>query len=355
MSVFDRDRSATRIPVSIVTGFLGAGKTTLINRLLGHAEMAGALVIVNEFGAVGLDHLFIESRDNDLVLLSSGCICCTVRGDMELALRDLAARRQAGAIAFDRVLIETTGLADPAPVAALFLNHPMVMHDFRLQAIITVVDAVNGPGQLDAHREAVMQVACADRLIVSKTDLAGPDLGAALERRLAAIAPTAEQIIASHGAVAPAIVFAPVPAVAGRTLPPALAIHPAHCADPACGHPDHGARHDARIRAVAIMHDRPLPWATVNAWLSGVRATWGDALLRLKGLVAVEEEPGPLVVHGVHRTFHPPVALDHWPDDDHRTRLVLIVNGIEPAAIVDSFETVLAEAALAGRSTAQPA
>ena len=344
MSVFDRDKSATRIPVSIVTGFLGAGKTTLINRLLGHAEMAGALVIVNEFGAVGLDHLFIESRDNDLVLLSSGCICCTVRGEMELTLRDLAARLQAGEIAFDRVLVETTGLADPGPVAALFLNHPMVMHDFRLQAVITVVDAVHGLDQLDARPEAMVQAAFADRLIISKTDIAPADTVALLIRRLEAVAPTAERIVANHGAVAPALLFAPVAAAAARVLPPVLAVHPTVCADPACGHPDHGARHDTRIRALSIVHDRPLPWAAVNAWLAGVRATWGDQLLRLKGLVAVEEEPGPLVVHGVHTTFHPPVALDQWPDGDRRTRIVLIVNGVDPAAIVASFEMVQAAA-----------
>ncbi|MDP3545642.1 MAG: GTP-binding protein, partial [Phreatobacter sp.] len=159
MSLFDTDKSAQRTPVTLVTGFLGAGKTTLINRLLAHPGMERSLVIVNEFGTIALDHLFIESRDADLVMLSSGCICCTVRGDLELTLRDMAARRQTGELPpFDRVLIETTGLADPAPIAALFFSNPMVMHDFRLDRIITLVDAVNGSHQLEAQREASAQV-----------------------------------------------------------------------------------------------------------------------------------------------------------------------------------------------------
>ncbi|QCI67116.1 CobW family GTP-binding protein [Phreatobacter stygius] len=345
MSIFDRDKSAERIPVCIVTGFLGAGKTTLINRLLGNPGMKGALVIVNEFGAVGLDHLFIESTDTDLVLLSSGCICCTVRGDLEMALRDIAAKRQAGTIApFDRVLIETTGLADPAPVAALFLNHPMVMHDFRLQAVVTVVDAVNGMRQLDEHAEAMVQAGLSDLLLISKTDIADARDAASLDRRLGQIAPQAKRMVACHGEVAPEIIFAAVPAAPARSLPPPLEAHPGTCADPQCSHPDHGTRHDASIRTICIVHDRPLPWAIVNDWLGLVRSTWGDALLRLKGLVAVTDEPGPLVVHGVHRTFHPPVALDDWPDDDRRTRLVLIVRDVDPGAILASFQAATAEA-----------
>ncbi|WP_439574327.1 CobW family GTP-binding protein [Phreatobacter sp.] len=350
MSLFDPDRSHERTPASLITGFLGAGKTTLLNRLLTHAGMANSLVIVNEFGTVGLDHLFIESRDTDLVLLSSGCICCTVRGDLEATLRDMAARRQSGDMPrFDRVLIETTGLADPAPIASLFLNNPMVMHDFRLQAIVTVVDAVNGLRQLAEQAESAVQVAVADRILVSKPDLADAPGLARLAARLEALAPGVPRTLAVMGEVDPAALFAAghSPRAAALPMEP-LPAHGPDCADPACAHPDHGSRHGARIRQIAIVHDRPLPWDRVNFWLRGLRATWGDGLLRLKGLVAIEEEPGPLVIHGVHTTFHPPVALAAWPDDDHRTRIVLILRDVDPQAVLESFHRVMAEAPAEG-------
>jgi G3E family GTPase len=350
MSLFDRDRSAERTPVCVITGFLGAGKTTLLNRLLADPAMARSLVIVNEFGTVGLDHLFIESRDADLVLLSSGCICCTVRGDLEATLRDMAARRQSGDLPpFDRVLIETTGLADPAPIAALFLNNPMVMHDFRLQAIVTVVDASNGLRQLAEQAETAVQAAVADRIVLSKTDLAAPADMAALSARLEALAPGVPRMLAASGAVDPAALFTVDAAPRAATLGlEALPAHRSDCADPACAHPDHGSRHGAHIRQIAIVHDRPLPWDRVNLWLRGVRATWGDGLLRLKGLVAIEEEAGPLVLHGVHTTLHPPVALAAWPDEDRRTRIVLILRDVDPKAVLDSFHAVMTAQAMPG-------
>ncbi len=327
------------MPVTLVTGFLGAGKTTLINRLLSHPAMERSLVIVNEFGAIGLDHLFIESRDADLVMLSSGCICCTVRGDLEVTLRDMAARRQTGELPpFDRVLIETTGLADPAPIAALFYSHPMVMHDFRLDRIVTLVDAVNGQRQLDAQPEAAAQAAVADVIVLSKTDIASAEEAAALDLRLAHLAPAARRERAVAGAISPDLLFGG-PAHRPIAVPDAdPSPHAAGCADPACSHPDHSSRHGVGIRTLTITHDRPLPWDVVNLWFRGLRATWGDDLLRLKGLVAVEEAAGPLVVHGVHTTFHPPVELADWPDADHRTRIVLILRDVDPAAVVASFQ-----------------
>lgn len=347
MSLFDHDRSNERTPVCLIAGFLGAGKTTLLNRLLADPAMAQTLVIVNEFGTVGLDHLFIESRDNDQILLSSGCICCTIRGDLEATLRDMAARRQSGDLPpFDRVLIETTGLADPAPIAGLFLNNPLVMHDFRLHAIVTVVDAVNGLRQLAEQAETAVQVAVSDRLVVSKADLAEEAGLAALAIRLEALAPGVPRTLSTLAAVDPAVLFAVErePRVAALPIE-GLPLHQSGCDDPACAHPDHGSRHGASIRQLAIVHDGPLPWDRVNRWLRGVRATWGDGLLRLKGLVAVEEETGPLVIHGVHTTFHPPVALPDWPDGDRRTRIVLILRDVDPRAVLESFHQVMGEAA----------
>lgn len=344
MSLFDTDRSSERAPVTLVTGFLGAGKTTLINRLLAQPGMERSLVIVNEFGAIALDHLFIESRDTDLVMLSSGCICCTVRGDLELTLRDMAARRQTGELPpFDRVLIETTGLADPAPIAALFFSHPMVMHDFRLDRIVTLVDAVNGARQLDDQAEATAQVAIADVIVMTKTDIAPAGVAADLDIRLRRLAPGARRERALAGDIPPELLFGGTTHRLAPVEDTAATGHAAGCEDPACGHPEHGSRHGAGIRAVTIVHDRPLPWDRLNYWFRGLRATWADGLLRMKGLVAVEEEPGPLVVHGIHATFHPPVALAEWPDEDRRTRIVLILKGIDPAEVVASFQQAVSQ------------
>ena len=176
MSLFDQDKSAARMPVSLITGFLGSGKTTLLNRVLGDPRMARSLVLVNEFGEVGLDHLFMQSVAGDMVLLQSGCVCCTIQGDLDKTLRDIARRRAKDETPpFDRLLLETTGLADPAPILQLLLNTPMISHDYRLDSVVATVDALNGARQLDEHQEAVKQAAVADRLLISKTDLADID------------------------------------------------------------------------------------------------------------------------------------------------------------------------------------
>ena len=328
MSLFDRDRSAERTPVGVVTGFLGSGKTTLLNRLLADPRMAKSLVLVNEFGEIGLDHLFIESRDGDLVLMKSGCVCCTVRGDLEDTLRGIAARRQRDAIPpFDRVLIETTGLADPAPIAALFLNNPLVAHDYRLDAIVATVDAVHGERQLAEHAESVKQAAIADRLLVTKSDLAAGGTEA-LRARLAALNPGAALHEAVSGAVDPALLFGAGP------------FDPEGCSEKArewlaaerYGVHAHGHHdHDSGIVSVSLVHDAPLDWDRFQRWLGALRMAHADKLLRVKGILDVAGEAGPLVVHGVHDTFHPPVVLARWPDADRRSRLVLILHGLDRA------------------------
>ena len=332
MSLFDRDRSAERTPVGVITGFLGSGKTTLLNRLLGDPRMAKSLVLINEFGEIGLDHLFIESRDGDLVLMKSGCVCCTVRGDLEDTLRDIAARRQREAIPpFDRVLIETTGLADPAPIAALFLNNPLVAHDYRLDAIVATVDAVHGARQLDEHAESVKQAAIADRLLLTKRDLAA-DGADALRARLAALNPGAALHDVANGEVDPALLFGAGPFdpegrsdIARAWL--AAERYDAHAHEH--GHTHHD--HDSEIRSFSLVHDAPLDWDSFQRWLGALRAAHADKLLRVKGILNVAGEAGPLVIHGVHDTFHPPVVLARWPDADRRSRLVLIVRGLARA------------------------
>jgi G3E family GTPase len=337
MSLFDRDRSAERMPVGVITGFLGSGKTTLLNRLLADARMAKSLVLINEFGEIGLDHLFIEARDSDLVLMKSGCVCCTVRGDLEQTLRDIAAKRQRDAMPpFDRVLIETTGLADPAPIAGLFLNHPLVAHDYRLDAIVATVDAVHGARQLDEHAESVKQAAIADRLLVTKRDLAGV-CAEALRARLAALNPGAEVFDVVKGEVDPALLFGAGPFDASGRSEKAREWLAAERYDARARGPHAHHHHDPHIQSFSLVHERPLDWMRFQSWLGALRATAADKLLRVKGILDVAGEAGPLVIHGVHNVFHPPVALERWPDADRRSRLVLIVRDLDRAAVEESW------------------
>jgi G3E family GTPase len=346
MSLFERDRSAERLPVSVITGFLGSGKTTLLNRLLRRPEMATSAVIINEFGEIGLDHLFVEAVDGETVLMQSGCLCCTIRSDLEKTLRSLVLRRERAEVPrFERILIETTGLADPAPIAQLLLNNPLTSHSLRLDAMVTTIDAVNGARQLDEHPEAVKQAAIADRLVLTKTDLAEPDLAASLRRRLAALNPGARIEQAVQGAIDPALLFGAAhfdpkrkSADVRRWLnEEALAeAHQRHAHDV--------NRHDARIRAFCLTYEAPIEWERFALWLGMLRRVRGADLLRVKGILNLVGEEVPIAIHGVHHVFHPPVALAAWPDSDRRSRLVFIVRDLERDELEQSWRDV-AEAA----------
>lgn len=362
MSLFDPDRSAERIPVSLVTGFLGSGKTTLLNRLLRDPAMKDSAVIVNEFGAVGLDHLFLERIDGETVLMASGCLCCTVRSDLERSLGELHWKRREGRVPpFARVLVETTGLADPAPILQLLLNNPQVASYFRLDAVVTTVDAVNAPRQLDEHQESVKQVALADRVVLTKADLQ-PDT-AALEARIAGLNPAAPRHRAAHGAIAADRLFGAAlydprtrTADARRWLnAEAYAAgneshrheHHEHHGHGGHGHAhDHPPldvnRHDARIAAWCMVEDRPIDWDRFHRWLGALRAQRGESLLRVKGILNLAGEAGPVVIHGVHHVFHPPVRLDAWPDGDRRSRVVFITRDLPGAAIEQSWRVAQA-------------
>lgn len=338
MSLFDDDKSAGRTPVALITGFLGSGKTTLLNRVLGDRRMARSLVLVNEFGEVGLDHLLMESIDGDMVLLQSGCVCCTIQGDLDRTLRDVASRRAKGETPpFDRVLLETTGLADPAPILQLLLNSPMISHDYRLDGVVTTVDAVNGARQLDEHGEAVRQAAVADRLLISKTDLADITSSARLRARLEELNPGAQLYEIVQGDIDPALLFD-----AGPFDPAGKGDRVMQWLNAEAHHHDHDhhhdrSRHDAHIGSFCLTFDEPLDWDRFNQWLMAVRATWGDRLLRVKGVLNVVGETQPLVIHGVHRTFHPPTLLSRWPDADRRSRLVFITRDLDRATIEASW------------------
>ena len=350
MSLFDRDKSAERLPVALITGFLGSGKTTLLNRVLGDSRMARSLVLVNEFGEVGLDHLFMEQVAGNMVLLQSGCVCCTIQGDLDRTLRDIAKRRAAAETPpFDRVLLETTGLADPAPILQLLLNHPMISHDYRLDGVVTTVDAVNGARQLDEHTEAVKQAAVADRLLISKTDIADIASSSRLRARLEELNPGAALYEIVQGDIDPALLFDSGPFDPAGKGDKVQAWLNAEAHDHAHRHGDHEphhhdrSRHNEHIGSFCLTFEEPLDWDFFNRWLMAVRASWGDRLLRVKGVLNVIGENQPLVIHGVHRTFHPPTLLARWPDTDRRSRLVFITRDLDRTSVEESWKQMMEE------------
>jgi G3E family GTPase len=363
------------IPLGVLTGFLGAGKTSLLNRLLQDPALADTAVIINEFGEIGLDHLLVKSISDNMVLLQSGCLCCTLRGDLVEALEGLLRDLDNGRVSFRRVLLETTGLADPAPVLQTAMSHPYLVMRFRLDGVVTVVDAINGGGTLDEHMEAVKQVAVADRIVLTKTDLVDTAerrmAKDGLVARLRALNPAASLLDGAAGEATPEKLlgcglFDParkIPDVsrwlADEAYADAEAARHAHAHH---GH-DHGPghhhehrhdpnrqdpnrqdpnRHDDRIRAVTLATDTPVPSGAFEMFIDLVRSLHGPKLLRMKGIVKLAETPErPVVIHGVQHVMHPPAYLEAWPDADRRTRIVIITRDLEPAAISGLFNAFL--------------
>lgn len=325
-------------PVLVVTGFLGSGKTTLLNRLLRHPALGDAAVLVNEFGEVGIDHQLVETVDESTVLLSSGCLCCTIRDDLKQAVLEIHDKRARGVVPpFGRVIVETTGLADPAPILATFMNDVSLRHHYRLATVVATVDAVNGRAHLDRQEESVKQAAVADRLVLTKTDIADPAEAGALRGRLARLNPSAEILVAGHGAAeAEPLLRADVydPAAKGREV---LRWIEAEAARPAAGHRHDANRHDARIHSFCLVHDEPVDWTAFGIWLTLLLHTHGGDVLRVKGLLNVAGADTPVVINGVQHVVHPPVHLDAWPDADRRSRVVFIVRGLERARIEESL------------------
>jgi G3E family GTPase len=331
-----RDPLAGRLPVTVITGFLGSGKTTLIRRLLGHPGMHRAAVIVNEFGEVGIDHDLVTASSENVTLLANGCLCCAVRTDLQETLRELFAKRRAGAVIdFDRVLVETSGLADPAPVIQTLATDTLLAAQYRLDGVVTLVDAVNGAGQLDREAESVKQAALADRLLVTKTDLASATDAAALRERLHGVNPHAELADVVQGEVDPAF-------LTGLGLASARAGAAQVGRWLGAGTDSEGGaylgavapKHDRAIRTFTLHFDAPFGWPTFSAAMELLTSLRGPDLLRVKGLVNVIGEAGPVVVQAVQHVFHPPVTLAAWPSEDRRTRLVFITRNIPADAVV---------------------
>lgn len=361
MSTGTGPAAGNSIPVSLLTGFLGSGKTTVLNHLLRHPAFATTVVVINEFGEIGLDHELIESSTEDLVLLKSGCLCCTIRTDLIDALRSLAHRREHHEITrFDRVVIETTGLADPAPILHTLMTDPVLVRHYRLDGVITVVDAAVGMATLDRQVESVKQAAVADRILLTKADLVDAETSAAIVARLRTLNATAPAIQARGGIVDPAKLFE-----AGLYNPATKSLdvqrwlnaeafqsdshdhghvggadahrdhdhgHHAHAV-----HAHHPNRHDDHIRAVCLTVDDPIDGDAFDCWLEALLLLRGPDMLRVKGIVNIRNLKGPLVMHGVQHVFHPPVMLKKWPGRDRRTRIVFIVRDMDEAGLRDTL------------------
>jgi G3E family GTPase len=305
-----------------VTGFLGSGKTTLLGRVLSEPSMSNTAVLVNEFGEVGLDHHLLRRVDERAVLLGNGCVCCTTREDLVEALLGLLDLDQRGEIPrLDRVVIETTGLADPAPILHTIFADPVLQHHFSVDLVLTTVDAVNGDLHLDRNPESVKQIAAADKVVVTKTDTAQPDSVRDIISRLGAINPSARVFVAAFGETDVDELFRP-DGVVSHTVPAVLA----------------GEPHDVgETHSVSLTFDGSVDWTAFGIWLSMLLHARGEDVLRVKGLLDVGGA-GPVVVNGVQHTIHPPEHLDRWPDEDHRSRIVFITKGIRPEELLGSLD-----------------
>jgi len=333
----------TLIPVSLLTGFLGSGKTTLLNQALRQTALADSAVLVNEVGSIGLDHHLVRSAKPDVVLLEGGCLCCTVRGELTDTLRDLLFKRgRDGIPKFDRVLIETTGLADPAPILQSLTSDPIVAQHYRLDGVVTTVDGVLGMRELDRHFESVKQAAVADRIVLTKCDAAQPPDLDRLEARLRELNPGAPIYRSEHGRIDAALLLNAGLFDSSRKIPDvarwlaASAYRPVSRASVLPAQPaERLPGHDASIHSFTLSFDQPIPWTGLVAAMEMLLSFRGEDLLRVKGILNLEGQAQPIVMQSVQTLLYPLAKLDAWPDDDRRTRLVFIVRDIEPGFVED--------------------
>ena len=334
-------------PVTLLTGFLGSGKTTLLNRLLKHPSMSETAVLINEFGAISIDHLLVREASENMIIMSNGCICCSVAGDMVTALRDLYFKRANNEIPmFKRVVIETTGLADPAPIMHTLIEMPLVAARYSLSGIVVTVDASHGMKQLDDHVESVKQAAVADRIVITKTDLMAREVTEKLRVRISALNPGAIIFEAVAGEIDPDLLFDTglyqpgaktadvqkwLRAEAYRPLP----------AKTGSFEQREKPRHDDHIRAFAVIMNAPVIWQNLVDALEMLTSMGGEQILRIKGIVNVANEPAPRAIHAVQHTIYPAARLPQWPDADHRTRLVFITRDLDENFIRETLKSFI--------------
>lgn len=363
--------SSFRIPVYLLTGFLGSGKTTLLNHLVNQPAMTRTLVIINEFGRISLDHLLVSHANEEVVVeLGSGCVCCTIRGDLAKTLRDISWRySRQGVRQFDRVIIETTGLADPAPILHTLMTDRTLFTQFRLQGVVTTIDALHGEATLNRHPESQKQVAMADLLLLTKTDLAQQIPGelAALRQRLQQLNPAAPQLEPLAGVLDPDELLRldhiePVQSVtpleqwlnvkpfsavniSAPALPGRLFMREMHMVDPtqAAALAAEQNRHDDHIQAHCFTFQQPLSEGRFEGWLQMMMQLMGHNMLRIKGIIHLKGCPGPMIVHGVQHIFHPAAFLPAWPDENRDSKLVFITYDIDREVIERTFDLFLLE------------
>lgn len=323
-------------PVLLLTGFLGSGKTTLLQRLLTDPALSDAAVLINEFGEVGLDHHLLDRIDENVVLLKSGCICCTVRGEVAEALQNLHSLRARGEIGFARVVIETTGLADPYPVLQTLTAHPVLRSHYANGGVLTTVDAVNLDQQLRHRAEALRQIAAADRIVLTKTDLAEPATLDGLRARLARINPAA-QIVTSDSPASDIL----------ADLTPGAHPLPDHDCHDGCGHHHHHAHHDTHhdaaldVTSFSMVIDQPVDWTLFGMWLTLLLHKYGDRIFRVKGILVIEGEDKPVAIHAVQHLVHAPTHLQTTPAGPRQSRIVFIMENLSPDLIRRSFAAFL--------------